>query len=100
MGNDNERDQMLEVYIFEENQLIDQLEEIMLETEKSSEFSKQQVNEIFRIMHTIKGSSAMMTYDNIAKLAKLQTATASSALSMMEMKGWVKNIGGQNYILL
>lgn len=38
--------------------------------------------------------------DNIAKLAKLQTATCSGTLSMMEIKGWAKNIGGQNYILL
>ena len=38
--------------------------------------------------------------DNIAKLAKLQTAVCSSVLSMMEIKGWVRNIGGQNYILL
>jgi len=38
--------------------------------------------------------------DNISKISKLQTARVSSALSMMEIKGWVKNIGGQNYILL
>jgi len=37
--------------------------------------------------------------DNISKLSKLGTAEVSSALSMMEIKGWVKNIGGQNYIL-
>jgi len=45
-------------------------------------------------------SSEPAHIDNIAKLAKLQTATVSSILSMMEIKGWVKNIGGQNYILL
>jgi DNA processing protein len=38
--------------------------------------------------------------DKIIKLSKLETSTASSALSLMEMKGMVKNIGGQNYILL
>lgn len=38
--------------------------------------------------------------DNIAKLARLQTAICSGALSMMEIKGWVKNIGGQNYIII
>ena len=38
--------------------------------------------------------------DNIAKLAKLQTSACSSLLSIMEIKGWVKNIGGQNYILI
>jgi len=38
--------------------------------------------------------------DNIVKLVKLQTASVASTLSMMELKGWVKNVGGQNYILL
>jgi DNA processing protein len=37
--------------------------------------------------------------DNISKVAKLQTAKVASTLSMMEIKGWVKNIGGQNYII-
>ena len=38
--------------------------------------------------------------DKIIKLSKLETSAASSALSLMEMKGIVKNIGGQNYIVL
>jgi DNA processing protein len=38
--------------------------------------------------------------DKISKLAKLDTSVVSSSLAMMEIKGWVKNIGGQNYILL
>ena len=38
--------------------------------------------------------------DKMAKLAKLQTAEVAATLSMMEIKGWTKNIGGQNYILL
>ncbi len=38
--------------------------------------------------------------DKIAKLAKLQTADVNATLSLMEMKGWIKNIGGQNYIQL
>lgn len=38
--------------------------------------------------------------DKIRQLSKLGTAQVSSALAMMEMKGWVKNIGGQNYILI
>jgi DNA processing protein len=38
--------------------------------------------------------------DNISKLTKLQTATLSGTLAIMEIKGWVKNIGGQNYIIL
>jgi len=38
--------------------------------------------------------------DNIAKASKLSMSQISSQLSMMEIKGWVKNIGGQNYISL
>ena len=38
--------------------------------------------------------------DKISKMAKLDTSVVSSSLAMMEIKGWVKNIGGQNYILL
>lgn len=38
--------------------------------------------------------------DNLARLSKLETRLISSTLSMMEIKGWVKNIGGQNYVLL
>ncbi len=45
-------------------------------------------------------SSNPLHIDNISKIAKLQTATCASTLSIMEIKGWVKNIGGQNYIIL
>ncbi len=37
--------------------------------------------------------------DNISKLSKLSVSQVSSHLSMMEIKGYVKNIGGQNYII-
>ncbi len=38
--------------------------------------------------------------DNISKASKLGTATVASTLAMMEIKGWVRNIGGQNYIII
>lgn len=62
-------DPMLEVYILENSQLIEQLEEMFLNAEKNKMLTSNQVNEVFRIMHTIKGSSAMMSYENIATLA-------------------------------
>lgn len=43
-------------------------------------------------------SAEPLHIDNISKLAKLQTATVSSSLAIMELKGWTKNVGGQNYI--
>lgn len=63
------RDSMLDMYIFETTQLIEQLEQTIIESEKSSFFAEEAINEIFRIMHTIKGSSAMMMFDNISTLA-------------------------------
>ncbi len=38
--------------------------------------------------------------DTIAKNSQLTTSVISSTLSMMEIKGWAKNIGGQNYIVV
>jgi DNA processing protein len=38
--------------------------------------------------------------DNIAKQSNLTVSAISANLTMMEIKGWVKNLGGQNYILL
>ncbi len=60
---------MLEMYIFETTQNVEQLEKCILDNEKCSSYSKEAVNEIFRIMHTIKGSSAMMLFGNISSLA-------------------------------
>ena len=60
---------MLEVYIFETNTLLEQLDEILLRTEEAGFFVEEDINEIFRIMHTIKGSSAMMGFENLQNLA-------------------------------
>lgn len=38
--------------------------------------------------------------DTLAKKVKLETSIVSGTLAVMELKGMVKNIGGQNYILL
>ena len=66
--NNSEKDPLLEMFIFETNQLIDQLEEILLASEESKNLTAENINEIFRIMHTIKSSSAMMEFNNISKL--------------------------------
>lgn len=60
---------MLEMFIFETSHLLEQLEQILINSEKSNSYSSNNINEIFRIMHTIKGSSAMMLYNNISILA-------------------------------
>ena len=66
MGSGNE---ILDMYIYETTSLLEQLETIILEAEKVDTFSQENVNEIFRVMHTIKGSSAMMEFDTLATVA-------------------------------
>ncbi len=60
---------MLDVFIYETTQNIEQLEVAILASEKAGSFEPQAVNEIFRVMHTIKGSSTMMMYNNISSLS-------------------------------
>ncbi len=63
------REPMLDLYLFEASQLMEQLEGILLGSEKNGTMTTDQVDEIFRIMHTVKGSSAMMMFNGIAALA-------------------------------
>ena len=65
----NQDDSLLELFVFETSQNTQQLEQIVLSAEREGGFSHEEVNEVFRIMHTIKGSAAMMSYVGIAKLA-------------------------------
>ncbi|MCL2019413.1 MAG: chemotaxis protein CheA [Oscillospiraceae bacterium] len=60
---------MIDMYIFETNTLLEQLDEILLKTEEAQTFTGDDINEIFRIMHTVKGSSAMMGFDELQLLA-------------------------------
>jgi two-component system chemotaxis sensor kinase CheA len=60
---------MMEVFIYESTQLLESLEEILLQGEKEHELNPQNINEVFRVMHTLKGSSSMMGFDGLAKLA-------------------------------
>jgi two-component system chemotaxis sensor kinase CheA len=62
-------DPILDMYIFENSQLIEQLETSVLESEKSGYYGQETINDIFRVMHTIKGSSAMMLFNNISHIA-------------------------------
>lgn len=66
---DYNHDPMLDMFIFETSLLLEQLEQIIINSEKSSCYGQDAINEIFRIMHTIKGSSAMMLFNDISMLA-------------------------------
>ena len=62
-------DSMTEFYVYENMQLLEQLEEILLSGQSDTgELSQEEIEEIFRAMHTIKGSSAMMGYDSLMNL--------------------------------
>lgn len=65
------REPMLDMFLFETAEMIEQVQQLMIESEKNGEISSSAINEIFRAMHTIKGSSGMMMYDNISHLAHL-----------------------------
>jgi len=56
---------MLDMYLFENGQLLEQLQETVLEQKDADCFDEDSINEIFRTMHTIKGSSGIMMFDDI-----------------------------------
>ena len=69
MGDGFNTDDMLDVFLYENNQLLENLQEIVLEKKDEECFDEASVAEIFRIMHTIKGSSGIMMFDNITKIS-------------------------------
>lgn len=69
MSNQFSLEPMLDMFIFETSQLLEQLEQSVLASEKHHEYTEEAIHEIFRIMHTIKGSSAMMMFNHISSLA-------------------------------
>ncbi|MCL2463245.1 MAG: chemotaxis protein CheA, partial [Defluviitaleaceae bacterium] len=64
---DFDRDSVLEMFTFEMGQLLEQLEQILIKSETG--YATDEINEIFRIMHTIKGSAAMMNYNSVSSAA-------------------------------
>ena len=60
---------MLDMYLFENEQLLEQLQEMVLEQKDADCFDEDSINEIFRTMHTIKGSSGIMMFDNITAVS-------------------------------
>ena len=66
---DADAEDMLEVYLLETRQLTGQLSAVLLDTEKKNAFSGEDIHSIFRIMHTIKSSSAMMGLQELSSMA-------------------------------
>ncbi len=66
---DTGMESLLEAFIYETNELLDHLDEILLESEKAKTISENNINSIFRITHTIKGSAAMLEFEEMSTLA-------------------------------
>lgn len=66
---DSGNESMLDVYLFEANDLLEHLDDILLTSEKNKNLNQDGINEIFRIMHTIKGSSAMMQFNSLMEIS-------------------------------
>ncbi len=66
---DNGTDSLLDTYLFETNSLLERLDELLIEAEQNKDFTEDEVNEIFRSMHTIKGSSAMLEFNSLMEIA-------------------------------
>lgn len=69
MAEEFSTDGMLDIYLFENEQLLEQLQEMVLEQKDADCFDEDSINEIFRTMHTIKGSSGIMMFDNITAVS-------------------------------
>ena len=69
MAEDFNTDGMLDMYLFENGQLLEQLMEMVLDQKDADCFDEDSINEIFRTMHTIKGSSGIMMFDEITAVA-------------------------------
>ena len=69
MAEEFSTDGMLDIYLFENEQLLEQLQERVLEQKDEECFDEESINEIFRTMHTIKGSSGIMMFDNITAIS-------------------------------
>lgn len=60
---------MVDMFVFESGDLLEKLDEILMRTEQEDSIGSDDINEIFRTMHTIKGSAAMMGLQNMSALA-------------------------------
>lgn len=68
MGDSYISEGMLEVFLYESETMLESMEALCMENEETP-FDDAGINEMFRSMHTIKGSSAIMLYNNITTIS-------------------------------
>ncbi|MBR5230051.1 MAG: chemotaxis protein CheA [Firmicutes bacterium] len=66
---DSSVESLLDAYLFETNSLLLDLDQLLINAEKNESLTQDDVNEIFRSMHTIKGSSAMLEFTSLTEIA-------------------------------
>ena len=101
MGQEFSTDGMLDIFLFESSQLLEKLDELVIEKKDADAFDSDDINEIFRVMHTIKGSSGIMMFENIAKVShKLEDIfyyireSQPDNIPHMELVGHVLDVSG------
>ena len=60
---------MMEIFVLETNGFLERIENLMMGVESGDSGMEQAVPELFRIMHTIKSSSAMMSLGSVSAIA-------------------------------
>ena len=68
MSNNDMSEELMEMFIEETGKSLENIEGLLLEAEEKG-YTGKVIDEIFRDMHSMKGSSATMGYNNIAKLS-------------------------------
>lgn len=66
---DKDAEEMLDIYLLETGGLLKLADEILLRSEREKRMTKEDIHGIFRAMHTIKSSSAMMGLCGLSSLA-------------------------------
>ena len=62
-------DDMLDSYLYESRQLLEQLQALVLASKDETHFKQSTIHKIFRTMHTMKSSAGIMMFDSIGKVA-------------------------------
>ncbi len=63
------RDDMLDTYVLETTQILEELQALVLRFQDADAFSEDAIAEIFRYMHTLKGSAGFMMFEQMHMLS-------------------------------
>ncbi|MEG1911392.1 MAG: chemotaxis protein CheA [Cloacibacillus sp.] len=62
-------EQFLDLFIFETGKYLDEVDGILLSNERKKSFTEENINDLFRVTHTIKSTAAMMGYDILSSFS-------------------------------